>query len=256
MKESDRNSRKANGGFITLPPNQHRSDEPGSMLQSTTRLVGTWTKRLYRRVSTLLTNRKFASTTYRFLARQIATDLKGMEGTPKIVFSSTGDLALNSEILLMLAYFMQDELSCNVLLIDGTFRKGGISERLGLNNPIGFMDYLCSEHWTPNPLIASTVNSNVFVIPAGNTPSLRAEPLGRPLVESRLDEAAKGFSYVFIQQDAIVRDTRYLVFNEVADMVLLHAVERETRLHDLETCQKVYEDHQIHGVRLILSEHE
>ena len=239
-----------------MPNKSKESDSPEGMLSGATRIIGNLTKRIYRHAGSLLPNRRYASTTYRFLAKQLAEDLAGLETTPKIVFSTTGDLETSSEILLMLAYYVQDELSCNVLIVDGTFRRGGVSDRLGLNNPIGFVDYLCGEHWTPNPLIASTANSNIFVMPGGSTPNLKREPLDRDVVEAKLGELTKGFSFVFIQQDSIARDTRYLVFNQLADMVLLHAIERETRMHELESCRKIYHDHLIGNVRLVLSENE
>ena len=211
-------------------------------------------RRLSRGIQSLLPTKRLASKTYRFLAQQIVADLTDVKGTPKIVFSSTGDLEVNSEILLMLAFFLQDETDCNVLLVDGTFRKGGISDQLGINNPVGFMDYLCGEHWKPNPLITGTVNKNIFVMPAGSTPFLGPQFLQRDLLKSRLETAARGFRYLIVQQDCVLNDSRYLGFNEIADLVLLHAVERETRLRELEDCQKVYGDHMIRDVRLILSE--
>lgn len=211
-------------------------------------------KRMSRKVHALRPPQRLASKTYRFLARQMVADLAEVQGTPKIVFSSTGDLELNSEVLLMLAYFLQDEYDCNVLLIDGTFRSGGISDHLGINNPVGFADYLCGENWKPNPLIAATANKNVFVMPSGSTPLAGPQHLEPEFLESRLSTAGRGFNYLIVQQDCILNDSRYLALNEISDLVLLHAVERETRLHELEACQKLYDDHMIHGVRLILSE--
>jgi len=211
-------------------------------------------KTVQERLQTLRPKKELASKTYRFLAQQLAKDVAGVAGTPKIVFSSTGSLELSSEILLMLAYFLQDEFRCRILLIDGTFRRGGISNRLGLANPIGFLDYLCSEERQPKTPIVSTGNKNVFVMPSGSTPSLGKQVADRDLIVSRLNTAAQGFSYVIVQQDRILNDSRYLVFNEIADLVLLHAVEQKTRQNELEICQKIYEDHSIRGVRLVLSE--
>ena len=249
-------SKKVYQGFVKLTPSDDKDgvDESKARRRRAAKRIGKLAKRLSQRVQAFLPQKKLASKTYRFLARQIVSDLAGIESTPKIVFSSTGDLDLNSEILLMLAYFLQDEYGCNVLLIDGTFRKGGISDRLGINNPVGFMDYLCGEHWKPNPLITGTANKNIFVMPAGSTPFLGPQFLERGLLESRLQTAARGFRYLFLQQDCILNDSRYLGLNQVCDLVLLHAVERETRLQELEECQKLYEDQMIHNVRLILSE--
>ncbi len=210
---------------------------------------------LQERLQTPRPKKELASRTYRFLARQLAKDVAGVEGTPKIVFSSTGSLELGSEILLMLAYFLQDEFPCKILLIDGTFRDGGISSRVGIASQLGFMDYLCDEPGCqPESLIVPTGNKNVFVIPSGSSPGVSPQLVARDQIASRLNTLARGFSYLIIQQGRIVNDSRYLVFNEIADLVLLHAVERKTRQGDLEICQKVYEDHAIHGVRLVLSE--
>jgi len=198
--------------------------------------------------------KELASRSYRFLARQLAKDVAGVEGAPKIVVSSTGSLELSSEILLMLAYFLQDEFRCRILLVDGTFRQGGISHRLGIANPLGFMDYLCSKDCQPETLIVPTGNKNVFVMPSGSGLSMDQQLVERDQISARLNRASRSFAYVIVQQDRILNDSRYLVFNEIADLVLLHAVEQKTRQNDLELCQKVYEDHSIHGVRLVLSE--
>lgn len=214
----------------------------------------TFAKQVVRYARGLLPQQKYASRAYRYLGRKLVADLASVESTPQIVFSSTGDLELNSEILLMLAYFLQDEFDCNVLLIDGTFRKGGVSDYLGIDSRTGFTDYICGAYAHPKPLVTGTANQNIFVMPAGSTVFPGPQHLEPNALRSRLKAAESGFEYVFIQQDCILEDSRYLRFNEIADIVLLHVAERETRITELEACQKVYEDHMIGGVKLILSE--
>jgi hypothetical protein len=211
-------------------------------------------KRAFRRLRALLPAKRFASKSYRFLARQLAADVAPMQGTAKIVFSSVGELALGSEVLLMLAHFLQDEYDCNVLLMDGTFRKGGISDRLSVDGPLGFANFICGEHWKANPLITATVNKNIYLMPSGVMPPRPNQRLTTELIAARLKTASRGFRYVFVQQGCILDDSRYIGFNQLADVVLLHAEERQTKLEQVEACRRVYDDHLIRNVRLVLSE--
>ena len=154
----------------------------------------------------------------------------------------------------MLAYFLQDEFDCKVLLIDGTLNNGGISDYLGVQDSIGFTGYFCGVHRFFKSMILETLHKNISVMPAGTNPSHKQLYFERSVVESQLKTVALGFDYVFIQQGGILKDSRYLDINEMVDLVLLHVAERETRLSELEACQKAYEDHMIHHVKIILSE--
>jgi hypothetical protein len=194
-----------------------------------------------------------ASRSYRYLARQISEELPCDEGGRTIVVSSLGPLELSNETLLMFAYFMRDELDCSILIVDGTFREGGVGTRLGHSGAPGFLDLVYgNERWL-GELVRPTPRRGIFALPVGRAPPLPVLPIQDENIAALFSEARRSFDYVLVQQTSILEDTRYLLCTNSADLILLLIDEGVTPVEELERCKKVFRDYQISNVRLVLS---
>ena len=197
--------------------------------------------------------RKPASISYRFLAHQIADKFEGSESRPCIVFSAADSGGLGSDTSLMVALFLHEELGSKVLLVDGSFTAGGITERVGLTAEAGLSEYLDDPGRDLSDYIKPTASSGVFVLPAGRASHKITRPPGGQAVRSILDELTQ-FDYILIQQGSIAEDTRYLAFAQSADLVLLYCEEGATLVSNYEASRNILREYEIQNVGVILLE--
>jgi Mrp family chromosome partitioning ATPase len=194
-----------------------------------------------------------ASRSYRYLARQIEQDFNQDKKGCTVMFTSPNSNDLTSEALMMFAYFLQDELGYKVLLIDATFREEGVSSRTSHIDHPGLADLLCSGQKEFNQAIFSTNFKNISILPAGKQQNNSAITLKLDTLVSILKMTREKFGYVLIQTGSIIDDSRYLLFPELVDLVVLLVENGKTQLYDIETCQKILKDHRASDVRLVLS---
>jgi Mrp family chromosome partitioning ATPase len=243
---------------VTAGPSDTGSGK-GAMMSAIDRLVVTLKavfvsgRAWIREIIVAVTRRKPASISYRFLAHQVAVHFAGSDSTRSIVFSSADSAGLSSDTLLMVALFLHEELGSKVLLVDGSFTGGGVSERFGFTAEAGLSECLYGSGHNLNEYIKSTANPGVFVLPAGRISSQIRRPVDSQTVRSMLDELGQ-FDFVFIQQGSITLDTRYLIFAQLADLVLLYCEEGATMISDFEACQKLFREYGISNVGVILLE--
>lgn len=228
-------------------------------LSAKDRLVSTW-KAVYgwgrdsiRDFVDELTRRKPASISYRYLARELSDRFAGLEKTPRIVFSCADSLEASCEILILIAHYLQDELGGKVLLVDQTFRSGGVSDRFGYAGEPGLTECLFESGHSVENYIKPTADPGVSILPAGNVSGKGRRPLNTQSVSVLLDGLDQ-FDYVLMQQGSITMDTRYLEFAQSADLVLLYVEEGKTLVSEFEACQKIFRDYQVRDLGLIMLE--
>lgn len=197
--------------------------------------------------------REPASRSYRYLARRIEQDLAHKGTTRLLAFTSPDAAELTTDALLMFACSLQDELGCRVLLVDATFRKEGLSGRLGCAAAPGLMDLLYSGRYQPDDLIQPTAKRDISVLPAGGAPQDGFLPLNPERIQPLLTTLSGRFDYILIQHGSILKDTRYLLFAKLVDLIVLLVEEGGTLVTELESCQKLFRSHGLGNVRLVLS---
>ncbi len=196
---------------------------------------------------------KRADLSYRYLARQIDTDLP-ISGTGRtILVSSAIPLASSNEASLMFACFLATELGRRVLLVDGTFGQSGVGSALGHAGAPGLLDVVCSPNFPLSQLVQPTARENVFLLPAGRTAVTQSLPIEASRIAAFYTEACEQYEYVVVQQGAIFDESRYLQFTQCADMVLVLADEGLTPVEVLDRCTAVFRDHQVNNVRLVVT---
>lgn len=199
-----------------------------------------------------INRKKPASIDYRYLARQLTGQFAESEKNPCIVFSSVDSLEASCDVLMMIAYYLHDELEARVLLVDGSLTSGGVGDRFGYAGEPGLIDYFCESGDTLDDNIKPTSTPGVFLLPAGKMPKE-----GRPVVRSEsvkalMEKLNSQFDFVLVQQGPVTLDTRYMVFARLADLVLLYLEEGSTLASELEASQKIFRDYQIQNVGFIL----
>ncbi len=201
----------------------------------------------------IITSRRFASTSYRFLALQIALKFADSESTPCIVFSAADPAEMSSDTLSMVALFLHEELGSNVLLVDGSFTNSGVSDLFGFTEEVGLTECLNDVEININDCIKPTANPGVFVFPAGQVSSQIRRPAESQAVRVLMHELDQ-FDFILIQQGSITLDTRYLIFAQLADLVLLCCEEGATLVSEFEACQEIFREYEVGNVGVILLE--
>lgn len=220
-------------------------------LVSLTSMVGSTATNILKKFS----NPVVASRTYRYLSRQISQDMVGIEEGKTIVFSSLTSLEVNSEILLMLAYFLQDELNVKVLVVDATLRGNGVTKLLNQGARQGVMEILAGKgQLTVADTVTPLVGGKVSFMGAGDIANNPMAHFTENQVRNFFAALKQDYDYVILQQDYIQEDTRYLLFARCANMIIMHLEERSTPIAKFEDAKNVFREHRITNVKYILSE--
>ena len=194
-----------------------------------------------------------ASRSFRYLARKIELSIPPGDRGRTIVLTSPGSMKVSTETLLMFSYVMQDEIGCKVLLVDATFRDDGVGARLGHRLAPGFMELLYNDEHNFDALVYPTRRQNIHILPAGVLTGKVLPSLAPDRVRPILDTACDRFDYVLIQQGSVLGDTRYVPIARAADLILLLVEDGVTPVEELEECQRLFRDHQVSNIRVVMS---
>jgi len=200
-------------------------------------------------------NPAFASKSYRFLARQIALDMSDHDQGKLIVFSSATDMDTSSEILLMFAHFLKDELVSKVLIVDATLNDTGLTNLLGMTERPGIIDVASvGDSFENIDGITVRLGENISFLATGTVPKQRLPYLTESQADALIEELKEDYDYVIVQQDNICSDTRYHPIAQRADLVLLHLEEQATSLTSFDEIKEVFMNYNISNVKYIMSE--
>jgi len=155
--------------------------------------------------------------------------------------------------MLMLSFFIADELGRRVLMVDATLRQSGVGATLGHQDAPGMLDVMYGSDCRLKDLIVSTVRRNISLIPGGRLPLNPRLVLRADRIADFFAEARREFDYVLVQQTAISDDTRYLDFVGEADLTLILVAEGSTLVDELGKCTTVFRDHDVSNVRVVMT---
>jgi len=240
-------------GSKSIAPSKEVTSFAKDRLVSMSRAVYGWGRDWINHLIDEISRRKPVSISYRYLARELSDRFADHESTPRIVFSCAASLEASSEVLILIAHFLQDEIGGKVLLVDQTFRSGGVSDRFGYTGEAGLTECLFESGHSVTNYIKTTADPGVFVLPAGRASGKGKRLLKTQSVASLLDELNQ-FDYVLMQQGSITMDTRYLDFARLADLVLLCVEEGKTLVSEFEACQKIFHDYNVQELGLVMME--
>lgn len=235
-------------GSVRSMPDLAGDDRPWHRLSVLDRLGVAWRRLVGRQAAST------AARSYGFLARQLAVDLPRTGQGAVLLLSAAVPSASSNEAVLLLANALRAELSSRVLLLDGTFGDQGVGAHLGFSQVPGVLDLVRGENGTLAKLVQPTQHPGVAVLPAGLIPVGSTATVRPAAVVELYREASGQFDHILVQQRAIFEDARYLPFASWADLVLLLVEEGVTLVEEVDRALKVFRDHQIGQVRLMLCE--
>jgi hypothetical protein len=216
--------------------------------------AGPWWRELQRRMSARAEANAAAAAarTYRNLARRILADYPPTEEGRRIVVTSTGSITLCTEAMLMLAYFLRDEVNCHILMIDDAMPGDTIGERLGFSRARGLLDVFFESDHQSNELILPTSHPGISILPKGSTGVDGLSPFQLRRIPLMLEAVTRRFDYVLVQQSSILDDRRHRFFAAGADLSLLLVEEGATSPEEIELNRQAMTDAQARCVRLVL----
>jgi receptor protein-tyrosine kinase len=153
-----------------------------------------------------------------------------------------------------LAWSLAEELGHSVLLVDGTFEVGALSNTLGLAERPGVAELLdanAPSHAILQSLVQPTMHARISVLPRGNDSdnhSTRSDAV-RQLVAL----ASEHFEFVLVQGSIQAEGSRSLLFSSATNAALLVAVEDRTLVDQITRGQRLLSDCGAGRVALVLT---
>ncbi len=195
-----------------------------------------------------------ASRSYRYLARQIETDLGETEKAHEVVMTSPGSMEFLNQAILMFAYGLKNELGSKVVILDATFRGQGVGAFLGYGEDQGLMNLLYEETTKMGEMIKPTRIKDIHVLPAGKLQEKIFQSLKADKVKAIFQKLGTVYDYIVIQVGPLQNDTRYISLAEFTEMVLILVEEGNTLLGEIETYRTTLENHNISNYQIVMSE--
>jgi succinoglycan biosynthesis transport protein ExoP len=107
-----------------------------------------------------------------------------------------------------------------VLLIDADLRRPSIHKHLGMGLRSGLSDVLTGNA-TLDAIVPSTIDPNLFVLPAGTPPMYPAELLASPTMRDILDQLRELYDHIVIDTPPTLSVTDAVLLSPRADAVVL-----------------------------------
>lgn len=234
------------------------SPRKGSSYQAMLRKWRVW---LDRTLKLLVSERPPASTGYRFLVQRLVSDLAQQPPADfghTLLFSNMADPHLGNETLLLLSYYLADEMDASVVVVDATLNQTGVTAWLNLTGVAGFAHLIRmqgddgAEHERIN---IPTIAEGVSCLPSGFGHADYAVPrIGTADAQRLKAFLSERFDFVIFQQQGICTDTRYIGLARQANLVMLHMRERETATRAFDAAQSCFNALGIDGIRHVLTE--
>jgi hypothetical protein len=174
---------------------------------------------------------------YRRLAMQLHYDLPRGKEPRSVLLATPRNSPLCAHGSTALACCLAEELGRPVLLIDVSSRKPEITRMLGCAQQQGFTDLIADPSLKLEELAVETSQHNVFFLPAGTGRTPVVSSGADDPASALLDAATKQFDFVLMFGGSVLEDSRALAMAGEVGCVLLMAIEKETRLEDLDQAE-------------------
>ena len=195
-------------------------DEDRDVRREPVRVLSTGTSRRQRMVHeafrTLRTNLGFLD---------LDADVRVIVVTSSV--ANEGKTTISSNLAAVLA-----ENERTVILVDGDLRRPKISQNLGIEGALGFVDALAGKV-DLDEVIQPWAHEGLFVLPAGSTPPNPAGVLGSRAMKDLLQTLRLRYDYVIIDAPPLLPVTDAAVVAHLADGAILVARYGKTSRHQL-----------------------
>lgn len=201
----------------------------------------------------LVVTQDAASLPYRYLSRVIEREFPRNQGGVALAFCAPDADRIGTNVILMLAYCLHQELDTSVLVIDARTQDlgGGISERLGLQALPGLRDLLRAGPADLARYTRPAGSPGIDVLPQGQDHGDPASILHHAL-PGLLAHAKGHYGYVLVQVNPVSSDTRSMVTATHADAVVLLALENHTLMSTLNASEQLLRGNGASEIRAVV----
>ena len=189
---------------------------------------------------------------YKMLRTNIEFSLPDKEGCHVVGVTSGLAGEGKSTTCLNLAYTLA-EAGRKVLLIEGDMRLPQLSNRLNIKKEPGLSDLLVRKCKPSDVLQPSEIQSNLYVICAGNIPPNPAELLGSSRMEAAVELMSKTFEYILIDLPPVNVVTDALVTAKYVDGMVLVVMQGYATRKSVADMIRMMQFHQVNILGFVMN---
>jgi tyrosine-protein kinase Etk/Wzc len=142
-----------------------------------------------------------------------------------------------------------------VLLMELDLRKPSLATQLGVNNKVGFTDYISNEQTRVTDIVKpSTVHENVFLITSGELPSNPAEMLMSKRARQLINELKSSFDYIIMDAPPVGVVTDAQLLGEYADYCLFVVRHYYTEKSQLGIVEDLYKNNRMKQIGILVND--
>lgn len=141
-----------------------------------------------------------------------------------------------------------------VLLMELDLRKPGLSAKLGVNNDVGFTNYIISPDMNHADIIVPlAINENLFIISSGPLPPNPAETLINENTGILLEKLKSEFDYILMDAPpiGIISDAQLL--SQYADVTLYLVRQKVTQKNQISIVEELYQKKKVKNLGIIVN---
>lgn len=186
---------------------------------------------------------------YRRLAHQLHYRLSG-DGLRSVLLVTPSASALCAHGALLLAACAAEERREPVLLIDASPREPEVSRILGSNGRAGFLDLLARPETALDSMVIHTDRENVHVLSIG---AASVNGNSQEGLRKLLEAAESRYGLVLLSGGAVLSDPMALLLAPSVGLILLLAIENETKVDELNAAQDALNSKKPRQMGLVLT---
>jgi len=176
--------------------------------------------------------KSFLSHQFKQLRAMIMNDLENLQGKKILITSAAtadGKLFISSNLALSLA-----QAGKKVVLVELDFYRPRLAEQFGVKS-IGLSDYIAGKKNVDQVSHQSTINSNLYFIPAGSATEQTPELIINANFSSLLQELENHFDIIIMVTTPLIYSPDAYMVSKYVDRTLFIVREAYSRKEDLET---------------------
>ncbi len=141
-----------------------------------------------------------------------------------------------------------------VLLMEMDLRKPKLSANLGLDNNVGFTNYIVSDIKIDDIIKPSGINDNVWIISSGLIPPNPSEIILNEKVEKLFAEIRHNFDYIVIDTPPIGLVSDAILIGKYSDISMYVVRQKYTFKKQLEIVDDLYQNNKLKNLNIIFND--
>ena len=133
-------------------------------------------------------------------------------------------------------------------------RRPVLAHRFGLSNKRGVTTFLSGQCDTVSELLSqSSLNENLYILPAGPVPPNPGELLMSKKVEALFEELRLRYDYIIVDTAPVGMVSDTFTLDRIADATVYVTRANYTSINDLRYIDEIYEDHRLKKLSIVIN---